>query len=139
MNNITIKKIWHDLTENFCEICISVSTEKVSVTEKYYVDDKKLLKLSDLLKDFAEYKIKSFDWESGKKGKGYVPDIEIKGFWLDKSGHFRFEIYMELDDHGNEKIENHFCRFYVDGIESNVLINFAVKIPYLQVGDCVGL
>ena len=128
MGNIEFIKIYED--EYFFEIECKAYSDKVIVNMNTYVDNNSIDDLKDKIQQFINLKTKEFVWETSKNGNDTAPNFMMKIFYLDSVGHIRIEVYCEIDD--GETLDKHNCCFYIDGIESGQLEQFARGILSLK-------
>jgi hypothetical protein len=76
----------------------------------------------------------SFVWKTSERGSGTTADFEISGFCIDKAGHIRFDIYMELGDNSQD-FEKYNCSFYIDDIKASQIDCFISNLRSFIIGD----
>lgn len=145
LNNLTFTKIWHDETEDFCEIEVIAESDSVKVRGRYYVADDTLSDLALNLQLFLYFVTQTFKWKTGKRGPGYTPDFEISALYTDMAKHIRFNIFMELDDIRPNKFEGiipdkyYSCSFYIDDLENGPLYEFSKNLSSFSVGKTISV
>ncbi|MFW6282370.1 MAG: hypothetical protein ACOC1O_06275 [bacterium] len=91
MSEIRFRKIWVDSSEQYSEVLCYIKSESISVKTKFYVMNEKISELADTFDKFAKRNILECFWTNVIDN--YNPDINIKGFYIDKPGHIRLEIF----------------------------------------------
>lgn len=124
-NNIIIEKIWSD--EFFFSVKIKCVSEIISAITEVYISNENLQELYRRGNAFlVDNSLMETYWESGTKGDSSTACISFKFIKMDKQGHIRIEVFMELDDGG--KLSEHTCRFFVH-TEIQQLYDFVSKLP----------
>ena len=106
MDNISIERIWQE--DSFFEIRARAKSQFAWVTTDVYVTDADISELANALATFPERSDSEINWQvSGMFAK--TKKLSLKVFNKDKLGHLLVEVYMVIDDSG----ENHNCCFYI--------------------------
>ena len=109
MDYMTIVEEWCE--QSYCELLVSCGNDKIRITDSYYVDKERCIALRDGLKRITTVSsMESLYWESGKKQLNQTPVFALNAKRQDAIGHFRIDVYMEID---NTIINdaNNYCHF----------------------------
>jgi hypothetical protein len=123
---ISLKRIWQD--EGFFEIEMICASEVVTAKTDIYTTNDKINDLANKIEQFILGKQECL-WENGEKGNAQTPYVSMIFSYLDKMGHVKIEVYMEIDDGG--EYSKHNCCFYIF-TEYGLLLEFQKKLHILM-------
>lgn len=124
-SNILIEKTWND--ETVIELKVTAESEFVTAYQYCYVDPHFLKGLSETFSEFIrDYKNGCYI-EFGKKDGNYTPAFSLEFLPIDRAGHIKIEVDLEIDDNDRRA---HRCCFYVYS-ELGLIEKFGKKLSKL--------
>ncbi|MBR5827594.1 MAG: hypothetical protein IKY78_11005 [Clostridia bacterium] len=126
-DNIIIERIWQD--DEFFQVSITCQTNIIEVTSNVYIQDANINDLINILDVFLGTNIKETSWLCGEIGANTTPGVLLKFIKIDRLGHIKIEVFLELDDGSLSK--KHCCSFFVF-TEHGQLLSFKNSLNKLK-------
>ena len=129
MDNIIFEKVWHD--RNLIELKISANCEFASAYQSCYIQDEKLVEISEKICDYVQNYNEKCYLEFGKKEGNYTPAFSMCIMPADLSGHVQIEVDIEIADNDTR---SHRCCFYIE-TELGLLEQLGIALKGLTIGQ----
>lgn len=110
IDNIIFEKIWQD--GNIVELKIKAISEFVKAYQNCYVEDSFLKGIPEQFSKYINTPNRELYIEFGNKTGNYTPAFSMRFLPLDKLGHTKIEVDIEIADNN---MRAHRCCFYVMG------------------------
>lgn len=108
MDNIFFEKEYHE--DNLIELKIVGTSKYVTANQSCYIQDTDLVEISNKILEFSKTKVLKCYIEFGNKQGEFTPAFSMELERINKHGHIRIEVDIEIDDNESRK---HRCRFYI--------------------------